>query len=58
MAPNNRQLSKRIESLQRRVDEHKLFIVAEPESLANRHWRSEIGAWETEIKRLRARLRR
>jgi hypothetical protein len=56
MAPNNRQLRRRIASLQRRILEHERYIEAEPTSRAAGHWVKEIEAWKSEIRRLKRRL--
>ena len=56
IAQNNKQVRKRIDSLQERVDEHKRKIEKEPECDAVNHWREEIKIWEAEIQRLSKRL--
>ncbi|QNK69472.1 RHS repeat-associated core domain-containing protein [Variovorax sp. PAMC26660] len=55
-AQNNKQIRKRIESLERNIEEHKQKLDQEPECNAANHWKNEIKVWEDEVARLRLRL--
>jgi len=57
-----RALRKRIQSLQRRISEHELKIMAEkrkfePDVGLIRHWENEIAAFRQNIKKAKKRLR-
>lgn len=56
IAQNNKQIRKRIASLQDNIDEHSRWLDKEPNCPAANHWRSEIRAWQDEINRLQKRL--
>ncbi|MFT8317258.1 MAG: hypothetical protein ABF651_03150, partial [Sporolactobacillus sp.] len=57
-AQNNKQKKQRIESLEDNIDEHKGWIKKNPKSGAVKHWKHEIRVWESQVARLKKRLRK
>jgi RHS repeat-associated protein len=53
---NNRQIRKKICSLQSNIDEHQRKLRQNPDGPDSNHWRTEINAWKVTIQRLQGRL--
>nr|WP_283163455.1 RHS repeat-associated core domain-containing protein [Sporolactobacillus mangiferae] len=56
-AQNNKKVKKQINSLEKRVREHKQKLRRNPHSRDRKHWEHEIEVWERDIAKLRSKLR-